>query len=1033
MPTDVGSTHSTAGRANETSAARPALSAPCDADVPCFEGYAVGEGDDLVRFVGSPTNDAECLEDGLLDPQQPVGTDIVGGELCQIAYQAAALNYLSIADLAGSEARCVNGQVDNPNSGASDAFQLGICGTVGAATGSVGNVQTDLYQTEAEAQCIAGQTTNPNPNAPDPVGTGACGEVGTAVEGADSTAGAAAGILTSDAGKLSLEFQCLENAVQYPTPGVPDPLGTGLCGDVGTAVFDSESGAATVVSTAESGVGQLAGALAAAAGQVGLEFQCLQNALQYPTPGVPDPLGTGICGDVGTAVFDTESGVNAALSVAGQIPGVVASAASQVGLEAQCLENAVQYPTPGVPDPLGTGLCGDVGAAVFDAESSVGEALSVAGEEGSKVGLEVQCLQNALQYPTPGVPDPLGTGLCGTAGTAVLGAESGVDAVVSAAGDLAGVLASVAGGLGSEFHCLENAVQYPTPGAPDPLGTGLCGDVSSAVSGAESDAGEALSVAGQIPGALVSAADGVGPEFQCFGNALQYPSPGVSDPLGTGLCGDVGTAVSDAESGAVGTDGLAEVQCLAGQALVPDPTTSDPLGAGICGDAGDVLETQSTAECAAEQITDPDPDPGLYDPFGLCGSVGTAVSDLDADGGPEAACLDSQLQFPNPGSGDPLGTGLCNLVGTIVEDIDGFAGDEVSDDSSTVLDTGNEAQETVLGTTQSAVEDPAGEAGEVASDAESLSPGSAAAQPAGVLGGGANPAGGSGNGFDICAPSSGSELDYDFKHSDWRFAGFYIGGVDTCSKNVLTKSTNAHETDAANKYGMGILAIWVGEQASCSSQPHKLPTGISAAALAADRAQGEKAAKLAADQMQSDGMGKNGFSVYYDVEAYNSGGSWSYDKTTESQTYACDLVTSNLIQGWSAELKQLGDIPGVYGSDLASNAEGWWESPDGKKLPSEDRADDVFVASTDTADPSPFSGTDIPDPDWWQHRIKQWDENHLITTADAFYPKTQIPLAQGDAAAGNAPQVDFDCDVDGQLDGNSNWADRTGQTCQNDE
>jgi hypothetical protein len=687
VPADGSSTPKTDGRQTDTPAASPALSSPCDADPSCLAGYAEGEGDDVVSFVGSPTNDAECLEDGLLDPQQPVKTDIVGGELCQIVYQAAALNYLYVTDIAGSEARCLNSQVDNPNSGASDPLDLGICGTAGAAAGFVGDVQTDLYQTEAEAQCVAGQTTNPNPGAPDPIGIGACGDVGTAVATAGSTAGSAVGAVTSAAGESGAEFQCLENQALYPNPDTPDPLGTGLCGDVGTAISDGESGAATVVSAAESGVGQLAGALAAAAGQVGLEFQCLQNALQYPTPGVPDPLGTGICGDVGTAVFDTESAVDAALSAAGQIPGVVASAAGQVGLEFQCLQNALQYPTPGVPDPLGTGICGDVGTAVFNGEAGVGSVVSAAGQipgvlasAAGELGLEFQCLQNAVQYPTPGVPDPLGTGICGDVGTAVFDGESGAGAAVStaesAASQIAGALASASGDLGLEFQCLQNAVEYPTPGVPDPLGTGICGDVGTAVSHTESAAGEALSVAREIPGILAAAPGELGLEFQCLENAVQYPTPGVPDPLGTGLCGD---------AGAVANAGAAEGQCVEGQLSSPNPGTPDPVGTGVCGDVGSAITTAEGAAASA---------PGV---------AGVAVA--------EGQCVAGQATYPDEPPTDPAGTGVCGDVGGAQSTVVGAAVQGVNSSENTVVTTAEPYDDTVQ-TTLSPTTAPVQDAGQ---------------------------------------------------------------------------------------------------------------------------------------------------------------------------------------------------------------------------------------------------------------------------------------------------------------------------------
>jgi hypothetical protein len=158
----------------------------------------------------------------------------------------------------------------------------------------------------------------------------------------------------------------------------------------------------------------------------------------------------------------------------------------------------------------------------------------------------------------------------------------------------------------------------------------------------------------------------------------------------------------------------------------------------------------------------------------------------------------------------------------------------------------------------------------------------------------APPAGSPPQGFDACAAPTAERMQSWWTSSPFTSVGVYLGGANrACAQPNLTPSWVA----TVEAQGWGLLPIWVGPQAPCTtlSGTTKLPADP-AAAEAAGISEGTAAANAA------DALGLGWLDpVYYDMEGYPRGGS-------------CSAAVQRFASGWVAGLNQRGYIAGFYSS-----------------------------------------------------------------------------------------------------------------------
>ena len=156
------------------------------------------------------------------------------------------------------------------------------------------------------------------------------------------------------------------------------------------------------------------------------------------------------------------------------------------------------------------------------------------------------------------------------------------------------------------------------------------------------------------------------------------------------------------------------------------------------------------------------------------------------------------------------------------------------------------------------------------------------------------PAGSPPQGFDTCAAPTSAIMDTWWKSSPYTSAGIYLGGANrACSQPNLTRAW----VSTMRTQGWGLLPIWVGPQASCTTLGNttKIPSD-SPTAEARGFSEGIAAANAA------DALGFQWLDpVYYDMEAYPRGGQ-------------CSVSVQRFASGWVAGLNSRGYLAGFYSS-----------------------------------------------------------------------------------------------------------------------
>ncbi len=145
-------------------------------------------------------------------------------------------------------------------------------------------------------------------------------------------------------------------------------------------------------------------------------------------------------------------------------------------------------------------------------------------------------------------------------------------------------------------------------------------------------------------------------------------------------------------------------------------------------------------------------------------------------------------------------------------------------------------------------------------------------------------------GFDVCEVPSLSTMQTWYNSSPYKDANFYYGGRNrACKTQPLL--TSSWITGTLNQ-GWNLLPTWVGYQSpstSCSG------CGVFSTNATTARTQGIDEANLAADAAEALGLTKPNI-VYFNLEQYN----------TETQS------EKSFIDGWSAQIRARGYVPGMY-------------------------------------------------------------------------------------------------------------------------
>lgn len=206
-----------------------------------------------------------------------------------------------------------------------------------------------------------------------------------------------------------------------------------------------------------------------------------------------------------------------------------------------------------------------------------------------------------------------------------------------------------------------------------------------------------------------------------------------------------------------------------------------------------------------------------------------------------------------------------------------------------------------------------------------------------------------GEGFDTCHAPSLHAMSVWWKSSPYRALGVYVGGLNrACGDGNLSSSW----VRSVNAMGWHLIPIYVGEQASCTHQPH---LGLMSAKNVVDDA--ASAADDAVNRAAALGIAR-GSAIYFDLESYGR-------KDT-----ACTNLVVRYIGAWTGRLHARGYLAGVYSSagsgiiDLAHAS-----------LPGVARPDALWIARWDNShsvqDPS------VPNNAWTPHqRIKQFTGGH---------------------------------------------------------
>jgi hypothetical protein len=149
-------------------------------------------------------------------------------------------------------------------------------------------------------------------------------------------------------------------------------------------------------------------------------------------------------------------------------------------------------------------------------------------------------------------------------------------------------------------------------------------------------------------------------------------------------------------------------------------------------------------------------------------------------------------------------------------------------------------------------------------------------------------------GFDACAAPSLTTMSKWKASSPYTSVGIYIGGSSrACAQPNLTASW----ISSVKSQGWGLLPVWVGPQASCTTLGGTTRISSDSTTAFFDGINQATAAANAADALGFGWLSP----IYYDMEGYTRGG-------------ACSSAVQTFADGWVRVLNGRGYLAGMYSS-----------------------------------------------------------------------------------------------------------------------
>lgn len=163
-----------------------------------------------------------------------------------------------------------------------------------------------------------------------------------------------------------------------------------------------------------------------------------------------------------------------------------------------------------------------------------------------------------------------------------------------------------------------------------------------------------------------------------------------------------------------------------------------------------------------------------------------------------------------------------------------------------------------------------------------------------------------GQGFDKCEVPSVTQMQKWWTSSPYNAVNLYIGGsARACANAALSDSFLAQ----LSAQGWRFIPTWVGPQANCAGYASKMSSDPEVAYN-----QGLLQANLASDiagDLELAGANGSGTVIYYDLEAYNT------------SNITCRNAANAFISGWVAQMRERGNLGGVYGASCSSAVSDW--------------------------------------------------------------------------------------------------------------
>jgi hypothetical protein len=157
-------------------------------------------------------------------------------------------------------------------------------------------------------------------------------------------------------------------------------------------------------------------------------------------------------------------------------------------------------------------------------------------------------------------------------------------------------------------------------------------------------------------------------------------------------------------------------------------------------------------------------------------------------------------------------------------------------------------------------------------------------------------------GLDSCAAPSIATMQAFWNGTPYYTWYIYVGGISrACAQPNLTASWVQQVSTIAGPPDWGLVPIWVGPQAPCTTYAHRMSSNTTTAYN-----QGYAEAQSANGAVWGLGMG-GGIPIVVDIEAFNTSNS------------TCLAAVKAYVRGWSAFLQSPPAQPaGVYGSTCGS-------------------------------------------------------------------------------------------------------------------